>query len=106
MSHFIDRLNFFRKTREPFANDHGEVRQEDRQWEDSYRRRWQHDKVVRLPTGLTAPVPCSWKIYVKNGLVTWETQQTDYPRTRPDLPNHEPARLSSRGELLVVSLQC
>ncbi len=26
----------------------------------------------------------------KNGLVTWETQQTDYPRTRPDLPNHEP----------------
>lgn len=20
----------------------------------------------------------------------WETQQTDYPRTRPDLPNHEP----------------
>ena len=33
---------------------------------------------------------CSWKIYVKNGLITWETQQTDYPRTRPDLPNHEP----------------
>src|SRR5699024_9531337 len=32
----------------------------------------------------------SWKIYVKNGLVTWETQQIDYPRTRPDLPNHEP----------------
>ncbi|ECF0472612.1 nitrate reductase subunit alpha, partial [Salmonella enterica subsp. enterica] len=28
--------------------------------------------------------------YVKNGLVTWETQQTDYPRTRPDLPDHEP----------------
>ncbi len=22
--------------------------------------------------------------------MTWETQQTDYPRTRPDLPNHEP----------------
>lgn len=27
---------------------------------------------------------------MSNGLVTWETQQTDYPRTRPDLPNHEP----------------
>ncbi len=39
---------------------------------------------------------CSWKIYVKGGLVTWETQQTDYPRTRPDLPNHEP-RGCSRG---------
>ena len=33
---------------------------------------------------------CSWKVYVKNGLITWETQQTDYPRTRPDLLNHEP----------------
>ncbi|MCI0420131.1 MAG: hypothetical protein L0312_13060, partial [Acidobacteria bacterium] len=21
---------------------------------------------------------CSWKIYVKGGIVTWETQQTDY----------------------------
>ncbi|WP_172116667.1 nitrate reductase subunit alpha [Halomonas hibernica] len=90
MSHFIDRLNFFRKTREPFANDHGEVRQEDRQWEDSYRRRWQHDKVVRSTHGVNCTGSCSWKIYVKNGLVTWETQQTDYPRTRPDLPNHEP----------------
>ena len=33
---------------------------------------------------------CSWKIYVKGGIITWETQQTDYPRTRPELPNHEP----------------
>lgn len=90
MSHFIDRLNFFRKAREPFANGHGEVRQEDRQWEDSYRRRWQHDKIVRSTHGVNCTGSCSWKIYVKNGLVTWETQQTDYPRTRPDLPNHEP----------------
>ena len=29
-------------------------------------------------------------------MVTWETQQTDYPRTRPDMPNHEP-RGCSRG---------
>ena len=29
-------------------------------------------------------------------MITWETQQTDYPRTRPDLPNHEP-RGCSRG---------
>ena len=39
---------------------------------------------------------CSWKIYVKSGIVTWETQHTDYPRTRPDLPNHEP-RGCARG---------
>ena len=39
---------------------------------------------------------CSWKIYVKGGIVTWETQQTDYPRTRWDMPNHEP-RGCARG---------
>ncbi|WP_310566662.1 molybdopterin-dependent oxidoreductase, partial [Hydrogenophaga sp.] len=32
----------------------------------------------------------------KGGIVTWETQQTDYPRTRADLPNHEP-RGCARG---------
>nr|WP_298249398.1 nitrate reductase subunit alpha [uncultured Halomonas sp.] len=90
MSHFIDRLNFFRKAREPFANDHGELRDESRDWENGYRQRWQHDKIVRSTHGVNCTGSCSWKIYVKNGLVTWETQQTDYPRTRPDLPNHEP----------------
>ena len=53
-------------------------------------RRWQHDKVVRSTHGVNCTGSCSWKIYVKDGLVTWETQQTDYPRTRPDMPNHEP----------------
>src|SRR3546814_7203638 len=38
----------------------------------------------------SSDLSCSWKIYVKGGIVTWETQQTVYPRTRPDLPNHEP----------------
>ena len=46
--------------------------------------------MVRSTHGVNCTGSCSWKIYVKNGLVTWETQQTDYPRTRPDLPNHEP----------------
>ncbi|SQI94525.1 respiratory nitrate reductase subunit alpha [Klebsiella oxytoca] len=53
-------------------------------------KRWQHDKIVRSTHGVNCTGSCSWKIYVKNGLVTWETQQTDYPRTRPDMPNHEP----------------
>ena len=52
--------------------------------------RWQYDKIVRSTHGANCTGSCSWKIYVKNGLITWETQQTDYPRTRPDLPNHEP----------------
>ena len=65
-------------------------------WEDGYRKRWQHDKIVRSTHGVNCTGSCSWKIYVKGGIVTWETQQTDYPRTRPDLPNHEP-RGCSRG---------
>jgi nitrate reductase alpha subunit len=33
---------------------------------------------------------CSWKIYVKDGIITWETQQTDYPSVGPDSPEYEP----------------
>ena len=51
---------------------------------------------MRSTHGANCTGSCSWKIYVKGGIVTWETQQTDYPRTRPDLPNHEP-RGCSRG---------
>jgi nitrate reductase alpha subunit len=65
-------------------------------WEEGYRQRWQHDKIVRSTHGVNCTGSCSWKIYVKSGVVTWETQQTDYPRTRPDMPNHEP-RGCSRG---------
>ena len=90
MSHFLDRLQFFKKKQSEFSNGHGEVTNESRAWEDGYRKRWQHDKIVRSTHGVNCTGSCSWKIYVKNGLITWETQQTDYPRTRPDLPNHEP----------------
>ena len=91
MSHLLDRLQFFKKSKTgEFSDGHGEVRSENRDWENGYRQRWQHDKVVRSTHGVNCTGSCSWKIYVKNGLITWETQQTDYPRTRPDLPNHEP----------------
>ena len=96
MSHFLDRLTFFRKTVDTFADGHGIVTNEDRGWEDAYRARWQHDKIVRSTHGVNCTGSCSWQIYVKGGIITWETQQTDYPRTRPDLPNHEP-RGCSRG---------
>ncbi|MGE4045679.1 MAG: nitrate reductase subunit alpha [Acetobacteraceae bacterium] len=96
MSHFLDRLTFFRKQVDTFANGHGVVTNEPLAWEDGYRKRWQHDKIVRSTHGVNCTGSCSWKIYVKGGIVTWETQQTDYPRTRPDLPNHEP-RGCARG---------
>ena len=90
MSHFLDRLNFLNKTKERFSQDHGAVVAESRQWEDSYRQRWQHDRIVRSTHGVNCTGSCSWRVFVKNGLITWEMQQTDYPRTRADLPNHEP----------------
>jgi len=96
MSHFLDRLTYFSQPRETFAGGHGQVTGEDRTWEDAYRNRWAHDKIVRSTHGVNCTGSCSWKVYVKGGIVTWETQQTDYPRTRWDMPNHEP-RGCSRG---------
>ncbi|KLN53154.1 nitrate reductase subunit alpha [Variovorax paradoxus] len=96
MSHFLDRLTYFAQPRESFAEGHGQVTGEDRTWEDAYRTRWAHDKIVRSTHGVNCTGSCSWKIYVKGGIVTWETQQTDYPRTRWDMPNHEP-RGCARG---------
>ncbi len=97
MSHLLDRLNFLQtKELDRFANGHGQVTRESRDWEDTYRNRWRHDKIVRSTHGVNCTGSCSWKIYVKSGIVTWETQQTDYPRTRADLPNHEP-RGCARG---------
>jgi nitrate reductase alpha subunit len=96
MSHFLDRLTHFSLPRESYAGGHGVTTGEDRTWEDAYRNRWASDKIVRSTHGTNCTGSCSWKIYVKGGIVTWETQQTDYPRTRPDLPNHEP-RGCARG---------
>lgn len=96
MSHIIDKLTFFKREKQAFSDNHGVMTDESRGWEHAYRDRWQHDKIVRSTHGVNCTGSCSWKIYVKNGLVTWETQQTDYPRTRPDMPNHEP-RGCSRG---------
>ncbi|MGH2346999.1 MAG: molybdopterin-dependent oxidoreductase, partial [Chloroflexota bacterium] len=52
--------------------------------------RWQHDKIVRSTHGVNCTGSCSWKVYVKDGLITWETQQTDYPSVGPDMPEYEP----------------
>ena len=55
-----------------------------------YRDRWSHDKVVRSTHGVNCTGSCSWKVYVKDGIITWETQQTDYPTVGPDSPEYEP----------------
>lgn len=61
-----------------------------RQWEEFYRNRHQHDKIVRSTHGVNCTGGCSWGVYVKDGVVTWELQQTDYPQFSDELPPYEP----------------
>lgn len=61
-----------------------------RGWEELYRQRWAHDRVVRSTHGVNCTGGCSWNVHVKEGLVTWEMQALDYPRIHPDLPPYEP----------------
>ncbi len=86
----LNKLIYFSKDVKISTDKHTVVTDEERSGEQIYRNRWQYDKVVRSTHGVNCTGSCSWKIFVKNGMVTWEIQQTDYPETRPDLPNHEP----------------
>ncbi len=61
-----------------------------READSFYRDRWSHDKVVRSTHGVNCTGSCSWKVYVKDGIITWESQQTDYPSVGPDKPEYEP----------------
>jgi nitrate reductase alpha subunit len=61
-----------------------------RGWEEFYRNRWQHDKIVRSTHGVNCTGGCTWQIYVKDGIVTWEMQGLDYPALEASLPPYEP----------------
>jgi nitrate reductase alpha subunit len=61
-----------------------------RSWEDLYRSRNQHDRVVRSTHGVNCTGGCSWNIHVKNGVVALETQALDTPRISCDVPGYEP----------------
>ena len=45
---------------------------------------------MRSTHGVNCTGSCSWKIHVKDGIVAWETQQTDYPSNGADVPEYEP----------------
>jgi nitrate reductase / nitrite oxidoreductase, alpha subunit len=61
-----------------------------RAWEEFYRNRWQHDKRVRSTHGVNCTGGCTWNIFVKDGIVTWEMQALDYPQIDPSIPPYEP----------------
>ncbi|MCR2811163.1 MULTISPECIES: nitrate reductase subunit alpha [unclassified Microbacterium] len=78
-------------TRREQTSDHrAEFLQGGREGDSFYRDRWSHDKVVRSTHGVNCTGSCSWKVYVKDGIITWEAQQTDYPSVGPDRPEYEP----------------
>ncbi|MHB8855340.1 MAG: nitrate reductase subunit alpha [Bellilinea sp.] len=62
----------------------------ERKWEEFYRNRFQHDKRVRTTHGVNCTGSCSWQVFVKDGIVTWEMQATDYPALEEGLPPYEP----------------
>ena len=97
MNDFMKRLRFFRPRRtedgcqeEKVSGGWAENRCGQRAWEHFYRDRWQYDKKVRSTHGVNCTRSCSWEVYVKNGIIVWETQQTDYPDCGEGFPNHEP----------------
>jgi nitrate reductase / nitrite oxidoreductase, alpha subunit len=62
----------------------------ERVWEELYRNRFQHDRRVRTTHGVNCTGSCSWEVFVKDGIVTWELQATDYPQLEAGLPPYEP----------------
>ena len=66
------------------------VRDSSSRSEEFYRDRWRHDKEVRSTHGVNCTGSCSWMVYVRDGIISWETQATDYPETTPDMPDQEP----------------
>lgn len=89
MAPFLKKLRYFGKAQD--LTDHSVLSPYEREEaEKPYRRRWQHDKVVRTTHGVNCTGSCSWRVHVKDGIITWETQALDYPSTGPDMPEFEP----------------
>jgi complex iron-sulfur molybdoenzyme family reductase subunit alpha len=61
-----------------------------RGWEDLYRKQFTWDRVVRSTHSANCTGSCSWKVYVKDGVMLREEQAGDYPRINEDLPDYNP----------------
>ncbi|BBM20322.1 nitrate reductase subunit alpha [Lactiplantibacillus plantarum] len=80
----------FFKNVEKFNGTFTQLEENSRRWERLYRERWSHDKVVRTTHGVNCTGSCSWNVYVKQGIITWEHQATDYPECGVNMPGYEP----------------
>ncbi|MFG6375119.1 MAG: nitrate reductase subunit alpha [Desulfovibrio sp.] len=88
-------LRHFKLRTESLADDIGDkkdysVHKGGRNWENFYRGRWGHDKISPSTHGVNCTGSCRWNVYVKDGIIVWEAQDTDYPTIHPDFPDYEP----------------
>ena len=90
MTKILGKTLRFLRTKEVSKDGWNETVPHERLDEQRYRDCWSHDKVVRTTHGVNCTGSCSWKVFVKNGIITWENQQTDYPSTDPEMPEYEP----------------
>ncbi len=61
-----------------------------RGWEELYRNQHGWDRVARSTHSANCTGSCSWKVYVKDGIMLREEQAGDYPRINEDLPDYNP----------------
>ena len=54
-------LKFFKRM-ESYSDNWSVLEEKSREWEDMYRKRWSHDKVVRTTHGVNCTGSCSWKV--------------------------------------------
>ena len=107
MSHFLDRTR--PTSRQPtgsaFRDGHGVVTGEDRTWEDAYRNRWAHDKIVRSTHGVNCTGSCSLED-LRQGRHRHLGDPADRLSAHP-LGHAQPraARLRARRELQLVPVQ-
>jgi len=88
-SYLLRRLKHL-AAKEKYSEGHSALMSYDREWEDFYRNRHSYDKFVFTTHGVNCTGSCRWKVYVKNGVITWEHQAIDYPSTGPNFPEYEP----------------
>ncbi len=60
-------------------------------WSDVYRRRWEWDRVAKgTHTRTNCIAACSWDVFVKDGVVWREEQDTSMVQPRDDVPDPNP----------------
>ena len=100
MSHFLDRLTYFRRDRETFADGHGLTTRENRDWEDAYRTRWAADKIVRT----FEPHQVTWKNDGKGEYQRLAREALAEMVAVEPLAAMEPDRARVRGQAIAVRL--